>query len=678
MSPAYLDWKFPPRMSKTDAFKTVLAKAELLSRKGVFPYEWFTDEDKLKLDSLPPKEDFHSKIRCEGISDEDYAHAQKVWTVFECKTFADYARLYIISDTLLLADCFESHRKQTFADNGIDLSHFITKNSYNWHSLLKTNPAGVQLLTDPDMYRWWESSIRGGLSVAIHRHAKVERPGDKIMDLDMCSLYAWAMQQALPVGGYAWQPLVWVKKHSTKEAILRLDDGSKPTHTASGAEYSDGYEFQISGHWPKELHDKFAEFPLLPETRTVSADEMSPKQRELFGGSGIEASVKSKKLIADLLPKRNYILHYRMLQFVLRHGFVLEKVHRVMRFKQRPWMASYVNDHAEKRAATDNELLRKHHKSAMVGGFGKCIENVRNRKSIKVVHDKESILRCTADARRTRFIPFSNDVGGFVMRKSTVKLNKPIPVGSAILDLAKLRVAEFHYETIKPVFGDRAKLMMHDTDSFMYKFEQMTDDDLAKISHMLDMTTVVPKGHPLWSDRNAGVPGFPKDDAKCLKNGPIEEFVALRSKLYSFQFATGETDGRAKGITEAVRRRDLKHDKYLVCLTGQRASVWQHTIRSDNHTVKTTVQNRLALDGLDTKRFLLADGISTLPHGHYLTGVERTVPPIDQTEYDDKAIAREELIESGSQSHQARELRAERAKQAHMATLASRPSSVAT
>ena len=59
---------------------------------------------------LPYKEVFYSNLNLEDISDEDYAHAQKVWEVFEIKNLGQYHDLYVQSDTLLLADVYENFR----------------------------------------------------------------------------------------------------------------------------------------------------------------------------------------------------------------------------------------------------------------------------------------------------------------------------------------------------------------------------------------------------------------------------------------------------------------------------------------------------------------------------------------------------------------------------------------
>ena len=55
------------------------------------------DPVKLEQETLPTKEEFNNLLRNEECSDEDYARAQKVWTVFDCKKFEDYHTLYLKS-----------------------------------------------------------------------------------------------------------------------------------------------------------------------------------------------------------------------------------------------------------------------------------------------------------------------------------------------------------------------------------------------------------------------------------------------------------------------------------------------------------------------------------------------------------------------------------------------------
>ena len=77
-------------------------------RKGVYPYEDMDSREKFDETSLPPKEAFYSNLNLEDISDEDYAHAQKVWGVFEIRNRGKYHDLHVQSDTFLLSDVFEN------------------------------------------------------------------------------------------------------------------------------------------------------------------------------------------------------------------------------------------------------------------------------------------------------------------------------------------------------------------------------------------------------------------------------------------------------------------------------------------------------------------------------------------------------------------------------------------
>ena len=83
-------------------------KIALLSRKGVFCYDYFNSPDRLSEPALPSKDKFFNNLYQSDISKEDYQNALTVWEKFECKTFADYLRIYNKSDVLILADVFEN------------------------------------------------------------------------------------------------------------------------------------------------------------------------------------------------------------------------------------------------------------------------------------------------------------------------------------------------------------------------------------------------------------------------------------------------------------------------------------------------------------------------------------------------------------------------------------------
>ena len=87
--------------------------------------------------TLPPKEAFYSNLNLEDISDEDYAHAQKVWDVFEIKNLGEYHDLYVQRDTLLLEDVFENFRNKCLEIYELDPVYFVSATGLAWQVYLK-------------------------------------------------------------------------------------------------------------------------------------------------------------------------------------------------------------------------------------------------------------------------------------------------------------------------------------------------------------------------------------------------------------------------------------------------------------------------------------------------------------------------------------------------------------
>ena len=145
---------------------------ELLTRKGVYPYDYVSSLEKLSETQLPPKEEFYSKLNDEEISDDDYQHAINVWNTFECKSIRDYHNLYLKSDVLLLSDVFENFRKTCLKHYKLDPAHYYTSPGLAWDACLKETGQQLQLLHDYDMLMMFERGIRGGITHISKRYAE--------------------------------------------------------------------------------------------------------------------------------------------------------------------------------------------------------------------------------------------------------------------------------------------------------------------------------------------------------------------------------------------------------------------------------------------------------------------------------------------------------------------------
>ena len=94
---------------------------------------------------------------------------------------------------------------------------------------------------------------------------------------------------------------------------------------------------------------------------------------------------KTKKLICDWSDKKNYLVHYRMLKFYVRHGMIVDKVHETISYKQSRWLEKSINFNTQKRNDAKNDFEKDFCKLLNNAFYGETMENVRNRLKIKVI-----------------------------------------------------------------------------------------------------------------------------------------------------------------------------------------------------------------------------------------------------------------------------------------------------
>jgi hypothetical protein len=148
-----------------------------------------------------------------------------------------------------------------------------------------------------------------------------------------------------------------------------------------------GFILEVDLEYPETLHDLHSEFPLAPVKRKIEFQELSPYQKDLVENlelNGIRR-VPSKKLILDLNNKYNYVLHFNNLKLYLELGLKLKKIHKVLSFKQKPWLKPYImfNTRLRERAKDkfEQDLIKLFNNSI----YGKCCENIRQHLDVKLV-----------------------------------------------------------------------------------------------------------------------------------------------------------------------------------------------------------------------------------------------------------------------------------------------------
>ena len=581
----------------------------LMKQKGTYPYDYMDSFQKFNDTQLPIKKDFFSILYNQHITHEQYNHAQTVWNTFNLETMGDYHDLYLKSDTLLLADIFENFRKTCLQYYKLDPCHYFSSPGLSWDAMLKMTKIKLELVTDIDMYQFIEKGLRGGTSYIANRFSEANNkymenfnenlPSKYIMYLDANNLYGWAMSQYLPTGNFKWL---------TKEQI------NKTNLAKYSEEHDEGLLLEVDLDYPQELHDLHNDYPLAPEKLKVNKNMLSEYCQKIAGKFNI-SSGQVHKLITTLGKKEKYVLHYRNLQLYLSLRLKLKKVHRVLQFNQSPWLKKYIDFNTDKRTLSKNDFEKNFFKLMNNSVFGKTMENLRKRVDVRLVTNKEKLLKLSSKPSYVSAKIFNENLVAVHKIKETLLMNRPSYVGACILDLSKAHIYDFHYNYIKQKYGDEAKLLFTDTDSLTYEIETLDAyADFFKDKNKFDNSDYNKKS-PFYFDENKKVIGKFKDEAAGI---PVTEFVGLRSKMYSYTLDNKQSKRTAKGIKKNIIQNNLSHGNYKkVLLSEEQIHHSMKTIRSMKHQLASYELNKISLSCFDDKRYVHKNGITSYAYGHY-------------------------------------------------------------
>ncbi len=184
------------------------------------------------------------------------------------------------------------------------------------------------------------------------------KPTKYISYLDANNLYGWAMSNPLPTGGFKWMEEEDLKNCRDIPCTVEVDL-----------------------KYPKELHDAHNEYPLAAERLVIR---------------------KVEKLAPNLNNKTKYVVNHRTLKCYERHGIKVTKVHRGIQYQGKSWMRKYIDLNTSLRAAAKNDFEKDFFKLMNNSVFGKTMENVRNRVSIRLVTSRDVANKLAINPTSTR------------------------------------------------------------------------------------------------------------------------------------------------------------------------------------------------------------------------------------------------------------------------------------
>ena len=429
------------------------------------------------------------------------------------------------------------------------------------------------------------------------------------------------MSQKMPTGNFRWLD----KSDIDQLDISKID-----------ADGSTCYIIEADLEYQQSLHDYHNDYPLAVESKMIIEEQLSPFNKT-FLKNNKDKFKSTRKLCPDLHDKYNYVCSLKNLQLFLQHGLKLKKIHRVLAADQSNFLKPYIDFNSKKRQKATSKFEQDFFKLANNSIYGKFIESLRNRTNVDIVKDEKTAKRLTSKPQFLGFHILDDNVTIVQSIKRTLTLNKPIACGFIVLENAKYIMGDFWYGVMKPRYRDKIKLLLSDTDSFIYAV--YTADgykDLYDLRNYMDLAeyrkdTCLGK---FQDPTNKKVPGKFSDEKPTEI---ISEIIALKPKMYSVLtkklVCKKSIDKKhpehsctkkcfnghavtAKGITKTAQK-SISHEDYRDVLVLKKTTMsTARTIRSFNHRLYSIVIQKRGLSAYDDKKYILDDGINTLSYGH--------------------------------------------------------------
>ena len=416
-----------------------------------------------------------------NVSKDDYQHVQKVWKEFGIRNLGDYHDLYLLTNVILIANEFEAFRDTCLEHYKLDPAHFYTSPGLAWKACLRKTRVRLELLTDPNMLLMFECGIRGGITQAVHHYTSVNNPymGSKfnpseessyLQYLDANNLYGWAMSQPLSTGRFRW---VSIKPNKVAKLAARTNKG---------------YLLEVNVSYPRDLHNSHNDLPFMCERMEIG---------------------RVQKLVPNLHDKKNYVIHIQAPNQALKHGLILERIHGAIKFDQSAWIKPYIDFNTKLRTKATNDFEKDFFKLMNNAVFGKTMKDIRKHRNINLMTNRESYLKTIMKSIFKSGVLFSENLMDCEMGKIKVVMNKPVYLSQVILDLSKIVMYEFHYDSMKQKYNsDKLQLCYMDTDSLIYciKTEDFYSDIMDDFPMRFDASGYCPN-HPLPVGLNKKVIG---------------------------------------------------------------------------------------------------------------------------------------------------------------------------
>lgn len=426
-------------------------------------------------------------------------------------------------------------REELLQSFGIDILNYISIGSFAYQCLLKTVKQ-LPTMTEKNRkaFEFMHRAYHGGRNEIYKRYYK-----GSAFYIDCNSLYPTAGCYKLPVGSYRF---IEPPKAKFEANLSKLD--------ASG-DY--GYYVEIDYTIPDEIKQSLDCYP-------VTVHNINNQQ------------------VCHLRNSNHYVDHILNVQLMIRLGYKITAVHRILKYKQEAILKPFFDKCTSLRMNQQQLLLAKTYKILANSVYGMLLKKPQQTKTT-ICKDTKTYKILTNDKTMVKTIEYLDNNSILIENYTNSIYTNPIQLGITILCISRYIMASYIHETLKPNLSN-FQMLYTNTDSIIATADNFTE---------------FLRTHESISDCEIGKFKIESDN--------ISEFIALQSKVYAYKTTTGVV---CKGSSYAFE------DYYDCLFKSINKSQTYMRYRLDKKSIEEhQVSKELLSTTWYNKRELLEDGIST-------------------------------------------------------------------
>ena len=564
---------------------------QLLKEKIAFPYEWLT-KDNLYDKELPSIDKFYSSLKLKNIDQKEYDKTIDIYKKLKCKNIKDFLEIYMKLDVCLQTDIFNVFRNTIWNKFEIDCSKYVTSCSLSLDLMLKYTNVKIELFKDIVMFDYTDDSIKGGLCIASQNISDNDNGKSTISSCDICSLYASIMTQKLPISNYKF-----VSKFNKDRY-------------AQNKNYSCLLNVEIYTTKKVRNNKTLSQFPALISKTNIKYEQLSEFQKK-----NLKTNYKSsEKLISHLGCDKNTYISFEMYEIMKSLGYKIN-IKKILEYKHTNFMKPYIDFLFERKTyykSIKDIGMSDTFKVLMNSLFGVTMTRIEKFKDFKIVTTgKQADIFTSKTNFCTRNIVNKN-LSILEMEKLSVTYTYPTLIASIILQNSKVHMYNYLYKTYPKVFGKDYKILYMDTDSIYSKLNMSHEEYLNILENNKDL--------------------FEKDHLGKMVpeklDNPIQEFIALSSKCYSFICKNEIPKNKnklknniihTKGIVDSYSKQYVDHMLFKETLLNNnkpdKLSFNTISLKNQKLTTKSIIKNNIEF--LNDKRYIKNIN-ENIPHTLYV------------------------------------------------------------